>query len=505
MALTRRGFLKRVAAAGSVSLAYEAMTGLGLLAAPSQAPFNLSGRVSGVRVVILGAGLAGMTVAYELGKVGFDCRLLEARARPGGRVFTVRRGAVSDEDGPSQTAAFDQGQYFNAGPMRISHHHQTTLSYCRELRVATEVFVPDCESAYLAQTRGPLAGRRLRLREARADFDGHIAELLSKALSQAQLDQPLTAEDRDRVLAYLRGLGALDERRLYRGSSRRGVDAEGRATAPVALHDLFSGVPPFYVQTDWSSQPTMMQVVDGMDRLPAAFAAKLGNRITYRAAVREIRQGERGVWVMYADAAGRLHRVDADYCVSTIPLPVLSGIQKDLSQPVQSAIAAARYDGAGKIGLQFKRRFWEQDDEIYGGRSWTDQEVGQLIYPSHGFTTTKGILVGYFLDFRGTMRERPPAEVQRLALEHGARIHPQYAQEFETAFSVTWPRVPWSRGSWLSESVAADDVRAAVGQPDGRVHFAGDYMTDMSSWMQGAFESAREAATLLHKRAHTGA
>jgi monoamine oxidase len=122
--------------------------------------------------------------------------------------------------------------------MRISHHHQTTLSYCRELQVATEVFVPDCESAFLAQTRGPLAGRRVRLREARADFDGYIAELLSKALPQAQLDQPLTAEDRDRVLAYLRGLGALDERRQYRGSSRRGVDAGSVLTAKAG--DVYS-------------------------------------------------------------------------------------------------------------------------------------------------------------------------------------------------------------------------------------------------------------------------
>ena len=186
MDLTRRRFLEGVARAGGASLVYEAMTGLGLLAAPAQAPFGLSGRVSGVRVVILGAGLAGMTVAYELGKVGFDCRVLEARARPGGRVFTVRRGTISEEDGPAQTAAFDQGLYFNAGPMRISHHHHTTLAYCRELQVPTEVFVPDCESAYLAQTRGPLAGRRIRLREARADFDGHIAELLSKALSQTR-------------------------------------------------------------------------------------------------------------------------------------------------------------------------------------------------------------------------------------------------------------------------------------------------------------------------------
>jgi monoamine oxidase len=501
MDLTRRRFLEGVARAGGASLVYEAMAGLGLLAAPAQAPFGLSGRVSGVRVVILGAGLAGMTVAYELGKVGFDCRVLEARARPGGRVFTVRRGTISEEDGAAQTAAFDQGLYFNAGPMRISHHHHTTLAYCRELQVPTEVFVPDCESAYLAQTRGPLAGRRIRLREARADFDGHIAELLSKALSQTELDQPMTAEDRDRVLTYLRHLGALDDKRQYRGSSRRGPDAQGGPSAPVPLRDLFSGIPDFYVQTDWSSQPTMMQVAGGMDRLPAALASRLGNRIVYRAAVREIRQGERGVWVIYADSNGRPQRVDADYCVSTIPLPVLSDIRKDLSPAVQAAIAAARYDGAGKIGLQFKRRFWEQDDEIYGGRSWTDQEVGQVIYPSHDFNTSKGVLVGYYLDFRGTMRERPPAEIERLALAHGTRIHPQYPAEFESAFSVSWARVPWSRGSWRAESVAAHDELTPLRQPDGRVHFAGDYMTGMSSWMQGAFDSAREASTVLHRLA----
>jgi monoamine oxidase len=300
------------------------------------------------------------------------------------------------------------------------------------------------------------------------------------------------------VLAYLRSVGALTDSGQYRGSSRRGADA------PVALGDLFGGIPGFYVQTDWSSQPTMMQVAGGMDRLPAVLAARLGNRVTYRAAVREIRQGERGVWIIYADGRNQSRRVDADYCISTIPLPVLTDIDMDVSPPVRSAIAAARYDGAGKIGLQFKRRFWERDDEIYGGRSWTDQEVGQIIYPSQGFGTAKGILVGYYLDFRGTMRERPAAEIQRLALEHGARVHPQYPAEFENAFSVTWARVPWSRGSWRAESSAAHQALAPLREPDGRVYFAGDYMTDMSSWMQGAFESAREVASALHRRALAG-
>ncbi len=500
MVLTRRDFLRRAAAVGGASLVYEGMTGLGLLAAPTQTPFDLSGRVSGVRVLVLGAGLAGLTVAYELGKVGYDCRVLEARARPGGRVFTVRRGTVSEEDDPGQTAAFDDGLYFNAGPMRISHHHHTTLAYCRELQVPVEVFAADSDAAYLFQTRSStLTGRRTRLREARADFDGYIAELLSKSLSQTPLDQPLTNDDRDRLLAHLRRLGALDDQRQYRGSPRR--SGYERQSMPLPLRDLLGANIDFYLGIDWDSQPTMMQVVGGMDRLPAALAARLRNRVVYRAAVREIRQGERGVWVIYADANGRLRRVDADYCVCTIPLPVLSGLPKDLSPAVQSAIAAASYDGAGKIGLQFSRRFWEEDDEIYGGRTWTDQEIGQIIYPSHGFNGRKGVLVGYYMDFKRTMRARTPAERQRVALEQGARIHPQYATEFETAFSVSWPRVPWSRGSWRSETAASADALAALRRPDGRVHFAGDYMTTMSSWMQGAFESARDAVLAIHARA----
>jgi monoamine oxidase len=375
MTITRRDFLIRAAGAGGASLMYEAMMGLGLLATPSQVPFD-----------------------------------------------------------PSRSST--------------------------------------------------LAGRRIRLREARADFDGYVAELLSKALSQTQLDQPLTTEDRDRLLGYLRGLGNLNQQRQYRGSARRsGYD---EASTPLPQRDLLGAGFDFYLGIDWDSQPAMMQVVGGMDRLPAALASRLGNRVVYRTSVRELRQSDRGVWAIYSDKDGRVRRADADYCVSTIPLPVLTGIPKDLSPPVASAIAAASYDGAGKIGLQFKRRFWETDDEIYGGRSWPNHEIGQLIYPSHGLHGRKGILVGYFLDFKRTVRERLPDERLGLALEQGARIHPQYATEFETAFSVSWPRVPWSRGSWRAETAAALKALAPLQQPDGRVYFAGDYMTSMSSWMQGA-------------------
>ena len=135
-----------------------------------------------------------------------------------------------------------------------------------------------------------------------------------------------------------------------------------------------------------------------------------------------------------------------------------SDIQKDLSPSILAAVAAARYDGAGKIGLQFKRRFWEPDDEIYGGRWWTDQEVGQSHLSFAWLQHEQGRADRLFPGFPRHHARAPAGQIQRLALEHGSRIHPQYTAEFESAFSVSWTRVPWSRGSWRGESSAAHDA-----------------------------------------------
>src|SRR5215218_9689938 len=101
MALTRRLFLERLAGTAGATMTYEAMTALGLLGMPARRAeaFSLRGQGAGVQVLILGAGLAGMATAYELGKLGYDCRILEARMRPGGRCTTVRRGTASEESG----------------------------------------------------------------------------------------------------------------------------------------------------------------------------------------------------------------------------------------------------------------------------------------------------------------------------------------------------------------------------------------------------------------------
>ncbi|MGE3273680.1 MAG: flavin monoamine oxidase family protein [Vicinamibacterales bacterium] len=505
--LTRRSFIERVAAAGGASLAYDTMFGLGLMAAPRPAPFDLQGSGQGTRVAIIGAGIAGLTVAYELGKLGYDCHILEARSRPGGRAHTVRRGTVSEEDGPRQVCDYDEGLYFNPGPMRIAYHHDTTLGYCRELGVPVEVFAVSADSTYLFMTKAAeMAGRRVRLREVRTDIDGYVSELLSKAVSAHALDEALTKDDSERLLEYLKSVGHLDTKGKYTGNpdyrgpadphAHYGEDTPG---APLSLTELLSARLGYYVDLSYEYQPTMMQVVGGMDRLPRALADRLQGRITYEAPARRIRQTESGVTVTYDGPGGTPKSLDADYLVCAMPLPLLAEVDSDLPEDFKKLVASVPYAAAGKMGMQFKRRFWEEDDQIFGGATKTDLQISQIVYPSTGYLGKKGTLLGYYLmgNTGRPVGNMAPEDRIKLALDQGRQIHPQYDQEFETAFSVAWHRVTWNKGSWSSTPA---DTKKALNVPQGRVYLAGDHL-NLNAWMQGAFESGRHVATAIHERA----
>lgn len=354
--LTRRNFIEQIAATGGVSLAYDSLHGLGLMAASESVPFNLRGTVSGVRVAVIGGGLAGLTVAYELEKLGYTTHVLEARPRPGGRVVTIRRGTVSEEDGSTQTCSYDEGQYFNPGPMRIAYHHDTTLAYCRELGVPLEVFAVNGDNAFFYPTKGTgLTNRRVRMREVRADIDGYVSELLSKATAQNVLDDVLTKDDRQRLLDYLRAKGRLSAQGKYAGNIQmRGPDEPAAAdgvekATPHALSDLLGSRMLNQVDLTYEYQPTMFQVVGGMDHLPRTLAARVKGSITYNAAAREIRQHEQGVTVTYADKGGALRKLEADYLVCALPLPLLAEVDTDFTPEFKALVSSVPYAAAGKI------------------------------------------------------------------------------------------------------------------------------------------------------------
>lgn len=128
---------------------YPAMLALGMLREAPVTPLPTVQNGAGKHIIVLGAGLAGMATAYELTKLGYQCTILEARSRSGGRCWSVRKDATNTETGNiTQTANFDEGLYYNAGPSRIPHHHALSLHYCKELKVPLQVYNNVNQAAY---------------------------------------------------------------------------------------------------------------------------------------------------------------------------------------------------------------------------------------------------------------------------------------------------------------------------------------------------------------------
>jgi monoamine oxidase len=518
----RRDLLSLIGAMAGSAAMYHAMTSLGFASESTyKGPVKLQGDPKGASVLILGAGLAGMTAALELRKAGYKVQILEFNNRAGGRNWTLRGGdSFTELGGFKQTCEFEQGLYINPGPWRIPYHHRALLDYCRRLGVALEPFIQLNHNAYLHAARA-FDGKPQRVRAIKADFQGQVSELLAKVTQQGKLDETVTKEDQEILLQALRSWGALDRDYKYnanlvsaefRGYARDpggGLGGEPLPSDPVALSDLLrSGVWRYLLGfSRYNFQTTMFQPVGGMDMIGKAFVREVGGLIRYNAKVTEIRQNDSGVTASYVDAVNpsTVQQATADWCVCTIPLSILSQLPVDVSAPMKNAIDAVPYAGSVKVGLQFKRRFWEEDEAIYGGISYTDLPIRQIAYPNTGFNGGgRGVLLGAYL-FEGAnayeFTAMPPAERVASAVEFGAMIHPQYKSEFENGVAVAWHRVPFTlgcSGEW-SDAGRAQHYRNLC-QIDGRIVLAGEHVSNLPAWQEGAILSSLDAIERLHDR-----
>ena len=521
--LRRRDLLSMIGEAAGGAVMYQAMTSLGVAAeSPYRGPIELEGDPRGASVVVLGAGLAGMTAALELRQAGYRVDVLEYNGRPGGRNWTIRGGDTYTElGGATQRCAFDEGLYLNPGPWRIPYHHYAVLDYCRRFGVALEPFIQLNHNAYLHATAA-FGGRPQRIREIKTDFEGSIAELLAKATHKGALDEAVSREDQEILLDALRSFGALDDDFRYRESDTSsafrgyardpggGLGAEPSNSQPIALHDLLTSRLWRSLQNFslYDFQTTMFQPVGGMGRIGEAFARQIPGVIRYGSKVTAIRQDEHGVTVTFEDRehGAIVQQTRADWCVCTLPLSILSELPINVSVPMKAAIDAVPYASVVKTGLQFRRRFWEVDERIFGGISYTDLPIRQISYPSSGFNSGgKGVLLGgYTWDGPNAFEitAMAPADRIRLAVECGAQIHPQYRSEFETGVSVAWHRVPFTlgcAGEWTD--AARREHYDNLCRIDGRIVLAGEHASYIPAWQEGAILSALDAITRLHKRA----
>ena len=513
--ISKRGFLQAVGAAAGVGAVYRSMQALGLVSTEVTHEVRADlprGSGEGKSVAILGAGIAGMTAAYELSKAGYRCTILEAADRAGGRNLTARAGDVVGEADSRQRVNFSEGDhlYANLGPARIPYHHRTILGYCKEFGVGLEVFTNDNRAA-LFHNRERFDGRPVSARRVITDIRGYIAELLAKAVDGASLDSALTVEDKERFLQMLVKYGDLNADHLYKGTKRGGFRGErlnaglkaGELDDPLDFSDLLkSDFWEYKLHFDdfLDQNPTLPQPVGGMDTIAKAFEERVGSFIRYRSVVEEIRKSPKGVRIVYrSGSGGAVGALDADFAICSIPAPVLKDIQNDFAPETKAAIESVAFAPAIKIAFQTRRRFWEEDHAIYGGISWTDQDITQIWYPPYGYHRDNGVIVGAYIwnkDIGLRFEGMSPEERLRVAIGEGERVHPGYAGEIEAGVSRAWGKVPFQKGAWP----AGTEAPAALQRPDGAVYFAGDQASALPGWQEGAVLAAHAAVAAINER-----
>jgi monoamine oxidase len=507
--LTRRRFLAQLGVVGGSSLVMSAMQSLDLMAGQAGQRPVLTGRPARAKVVVLGAGVSGLVVGYELGKLGYDFQILEARERVGGLNWTVRKGSEHTEldGGEHQICTFDEGQYVNVGPWRIPYTHTGVLNYCKELNVPLQIFINEADGSYFfyeGNAAGPLSNKRVRLREVKADMIGHTNELLIKAIDQHRLDSPLTADDQEKLARFLIGQGYLDASdRKYKAFSNRGPGDpyDFAALIQSGFGQRMRSVPPL----DGTAAAPMFQPVGGMDQFPKALQRGIGvNRITFNAEVQSVHQSDTGVKIVYLDTkSGKKTEANADYVVVCLPMTILAGLDINLSEETMTAVKAVGHSNSAKMGLQMKRRFWEEDDQIFGGHLYSNLPLGEFSYPSYDYFTKKGVLLGLYANGPvGDLIDHTIKERIEHVLTHSSKVHPQIRQAFESAYVVFWKKVKYSMGGYAS-GARGGTRRTQLSKVENRIVIGSAVTAPYSEpdWQEGAVAAGWQALKSIHERA----
>jgi monoamine oxidase len=393
MPINRRTFLARstLALAGAVMARYQLIT---VAAAPQ-------------KIIIIGAGMAGLSAGYELTQLGHDVTILEARARPGGRVYTLRE-------------PFTDGLYAEAGAARIPDTHDLTLKYVKLFALPLEPMYPSQPSALVAN--GP-------------------------------------------------------------GMKRVPIDDFTKAMGNILGPEL--GTPAAH----WS------KIKGGNDLLPKAFASRLASRIQYESPVVRIDQDDKSATVTFVHK-GTPQTIAADRILVTVPFSLLRDIKLPEKFPEKKikAIKQQKYDAVSRVYLQTKKRSWEERG--LNGFCLTDEPV-EIWHPTWSQPGPRGIVMTY---------ARPGAAETITAMKEPERISsaikqvdallPGVRENFETGASKCWMEDEWSRGAW---AFAGINGLAMFGIPEGRIHFAGEHLSFLPSWMQGALASSAVAVKQIHE------
>lgn len=481
--LDRRDFLKHSAAA----VAAVSASPLKILAT-TEAGLRPATKLK--KVLVIGAGLAGLSAAYELTQAGHEVTILEARTRAGGRVYTIRE-------------PFSDGLYAEAGAMQLFDNHHWTMKYAKLFGLTLDPLKPSA-NASLTYIHGHLVKTKpgvnvewpLKLTDEERNLGrrGMWAKYVLPGVKEVG-----ATETPERIPDTLKKYDQLTFTEFLR---QRGASPDAVALLSLGFADLVgegaSSISALNILRETAHREGMKQaytIRGGSDYLPKAFAAQLADKIHYGAAVVRVEHDERGVRVV-CQRAGTHETFAAEHLVCAVPFTVLKhiAISPPFSPAKRNVIEQLPYTSVSRVYLQTRKRFWL--DEGLSGNASTDLPLMGAYERTINQPGTRGILESYMVGKRArqVMAMRDALRVST-TLEEMSKLYPSIREHFEGGAAKCWDEDEWARGAYIwFKPGQMSSLLPDIARMEGRVHFAGEHASSMPGWMQGALEAGNRVA-----------
>jgi len=481
--LTRRTFIKKAGLTTSLFSFY-----------PLSFSSIFSNSTDDKRIIVIGAGLAGLSCAYELDQAGFNVILIEARSRPGGRVNTYRE-------------PFSDNLYSEMGAEYVDSSDTYIHEYCKKFDLKV-LPAKQYDGVYLKGQPSTIEGLRsgrdlLPFKGAlEGKLFGQEVQYIQKWIDLVKLkgisSPEVQALDKISVEDILKEGGApKDIIDLY--TYANATEATAVASKMSALYMVLSNTR----TSNFSENTVEGRIFGGNDQLPKTFAKKLGTKIMYNRPLQRLDYDSNGITATVKENQ-RLVQIPAKKCVLAIPASILKNIDINPGFSIEkiNCINNQQYGHAMKIAMQYRQRFWDDKNSI-GQRVFTDTPLRRVYHFSIDQPGPRGILLS-FTSGEDAIKLGRLDNNKRLNIAQNTcrNIWPEAPKFWEKGVVKYWNEDPWVKASYSFAGIGQKGFREILAKPEGPIFFAGEHTAIQRASMNGAIESGMRVTEEL-KRAET--